>query len=128
MVGACCPILGVDWVAAEGRVGDEHADAGVETSGECAADIVGGLVEEGGELRLVGRVEEEVAEAVVRVHDLDLGEVVVAVEGEGMEDDVRVDRVCFAGAGEVAVLDVGGNTLFGCFSGDGDLFLLVFCR
>jgi hypothetical protein len=45
-----------------------------------------------------------------------------------MEDDVGFDGVCFAGAGEVAGLDVGSKTLFGCFSGDGDLLLLVFCR
>jgi hypothetical protein len=86
------------------------------------------LVDEGGELWLVGCVEEEVAEAIVRVHDLDLGDVVVPVEGEGMEDDVGVDGVCSAGAGEVAGLDVGSKTLFGCFGGDGDLHLSVFCR
>lgn len=125
MVGACCPVAGVDCVGPEGGVGNEHADRGVETGGECAADVAGGLVDEGGELRLVGGVEEEVAETVVRVHDLDLGEVVVPVEGEGMEDDVGVDGVCFAGAGEVAGLDVGSKTLFGCLGGDGDLLLLV---
>jgi hypothetical protein len=86
------------------------------------------LVDEGGELWLVGCVEEEVAEAIVRVHDLNLGEVVVAFEGECMEDDVGVDGVCFAGAGEVAGLDVGSKTLFGCFGGNGDLLLLIFRR
>lgn len=91
VVGARCPVAGVDFVGAEGRVGDEHADGSVEAGGECAADVGGGLVDEGGELLLVGCVQEEVAEAVVRVHDLDLREVIVAIEGEGMEDDVGVD-------------------------------------
>lgn len=93
VVGGGGPIGGVDGLDAVGRVGDEDADGGEQPGGEGAADVGGRLVEEGGELGLVRGVEEEEAEGVVRVHDLDLGQVVVAVEGQGVEDDVTVDGV-----------------------------------
>lgn len=47
---------------------------------------------------IVGGIEEEVAETVVRVHNFYFGEVAVAIEGEGVEDDVVCDGGGLVGA------------------------------
>ena len=64
----------------ESGVGDDHSNAREETSWEGTEDIEGCLVQEGGELSLVRCVEEEMAEAVICVHDLYLVEVVVGLQ------------------------------------------------
>ena len=52
-----------------------------------------GLVQELGELLFVRRVDEEEAEAVVGIHDLDDVLVVVTLEGNGVVSHVAVDGV-----------------------------------
>ena len=88
VVGGVCEVCDEDGFGGEGRVGDDEADRGAQAGGEGAQDVEGGLVEEGRQLGFVGGVEEEVAEAVVCVHDVDGLEVGVAVERKGVEGDV----------------------------------------
>ncbi len=71
MVGVCGPVRCIDGIRAVGGVSDEHADARHEAGGEGAADVVGGLVYEGGELLLVSGVEQEKPETIIGVHDFD---------------------------------------------------------
>ena len=109
VVRACCPVLRVHGCTAECWVRDEHAGRGHQACWEGAADVGGGVVEVGGELGVVCGVEEEVAEAIVRVHDFYLGKVVVAVQGEGVEDNVRGDGGGLVGACERGGIFVGGD-------------------
>ena len=113
------PVGSVDVLEAVSRISDEDADGSQQAGGEGAEDVGGGLVEEGRQLGLVGGVEQEEAEGVVGVHDLDLREVVVALEGEGVEDDVRVDGGGGVGPGEAAAGDVGGDARSGFGGGHG---------
>ncbi len=120
MVGGSGPVGGILGLESVRRVRNNDTDARQEASRESATDVVCGLIDEAGELRLVGGVEEEEPEAVVCVHDLDLAEIVVPFQGEGVEDDVAVDEVRLVRAGELASGDVGVDA-GSCFrGGDGD--------
>ena len=88
MVSGVCEVLDQDAFGGEGRVGDDEADRGAQAGWEGTQDVQRRLVEEGGQLGLVGGVEEEVSEAVVGVHDVDSLEFGVAVERERVKRDV----------------------------------------
>ena len=77
VIGVGGPVGRVDGVGPVGGVGDEQADGSHQPGWEGPADVVGGLVDEGGELMVVCGVEEEQAEAVVGVHYFDSALVVV---------------------------------------------------
>ena len=85
VVGGVCEVLHQDRLGGERWVGHDEADGCAQAGGERTQDVEGGLVQEGGELGLVGGVEEEVSETVVRVHDVDGLELRVAVQGKRVE-------------------------------------------
>lgn len=125
MIGAVGKVPGVDWLIAKCGVGYDHAGIGHQTGWEGTPDVRGGLVDEECKLRLVCGVEEEMAEAVVGMHDLDLGEEVMVhvrtVQGEGVEGDVPINGICLVRACEVAGFGVLIYSLDGCFSGNFNL-------
>lgn len=102
VIRAVAEVLCVLWVSAVGWVGDEHACSSQETSWEGASDVVGGLVDKRGQLVLTSSgVEQEMAKAVVRVHDGNLALVVGAIQRQGMKVNVTIDGVGLIGAGEI---------------------------
>ena len=97
MVCTGCPVLGIDGVGTKGRVGNEHTRVSHKAGWEGAPDIGSSGVDQAGELVVVGCVEEEMAVAVICVHDFDFVEVIISVQSEGVECDIAVDRCCLRG-------------------------------
>lgn len=118
MIGAVGEVPRVHGVIPVRGASDNHACVGHQARWEGTADVGGGLVDEGCELGLVGGVEEEVAEAVVRVHDLDFGEEgivhVRAVQRDSVEVDVSVNGVGLFRTSEVDRFCIVGDAL-DCF-------------
>lgn len=71
MVRIIRPICRVHWIAAVRGIRDEEANGVTQPHGERSADVGCCVVEEGSKLGVVRAVEEEEAEAGVRVHHAD---------------------------------------------------------
>jgi len=95
------------------RVSYKQTNRGKKASRERPHYVIGCLVDKAGQLGLVGAIHEEEAEAIICVHDLDLGKVIITIEGQSMEDDLAVDEIglVWAGKGTVSniLLDSGSS-------------------
>lgn len=125
MVGTAGKISGIYRTTPVCWIGNYHSSIRHQPGREGTADVGSGLVDERGQLGLVGGVEEEMAETFVRVHDLYFREERVvhiwAVQREGVVVDIFVDGVSLVGTGEIDCFGVVGYALAGCFLGDVNL-------
>jgi hypothetical protein len=87
------PVRGINRLPTVCRISYQQTNGGKKASRERPHHVIGCLVDEAGQLGLVGAIHEEESEAVIRVHNLDLGQVIVAIEGESVEDDLAVDEM-----------------------------------
>jgi len=117
VISAIGEIPSVHGVITVGWASANHACVGHQACRESTADVGGGLVDEGRELRLIGGVDEEMAETVVGVHDLDFRKEGIVhirtVQGDSIEIDVPVNGVCLVGAGKVDSIGVVNHALDG---------------
>lgn len=80
MVCIIRPIGGIDWIIAVSWIRHQDPHICLESNGKGLLNIVGGLIDEGCQLVLIGGVEQVQAKAVIRVHHLHRGQIVVSVE------------------------------------------------
>jgi len=100
MIRAIRPIRSIDRITSIGRIGDQQPHRITEAHRERLQNIIRRLIDKSRELRLIRAVDQEMAKAIIRVHDLDDGLVIVAHQTEAMVHDVGRD---VAGVGREAV-------------------------
>ncbi len=104
MIGAIRPVRSIDRIASIRWVGDQQSHRITEAHWERLQDIVRRLIDKSRQLRLIRAIHQEMAKAIVRVHNFDNRLVVVAHQTKAMVHDIGGD---IGGMGREAVTSRG---------------------